>query len=274
MLDESLPNDEALRLADILVEKPLTWSQPLSGPCNAPALRFVKFRAFSRAVTLYRSFVLLLKAGQWEDALVLMRSLYELNLNLSEISCSPDPEDAATRFVKFGKFLLLRLDQKRLEDQLRDERLQSKASAEIAEYEKTLADIASKLDRDFAEFRNLKGKWRESWSDANVETRALRLAKMTGGQRGQNDYFVFRLASLFTHSTPGSLFFVLPQDREIPGWNEFRVALDKTGREGVRQFLYEASICLVDIVGIAGDSIAGYERQWFVEFVNPLLDKF
>lgn len=275
MSDDSFQNDEALRLANTLIEKPLTWSQSLPEPSNASILNFVKFRAFNRAVTQYRSFLELLKAGQWEDALVLTRSLYELNLNLSEIYCSPEPEDAATRFVKFGKFLLIRLEQKRLEDQLRDERLQSQASAQtIADCERKLAVITSKLDNGFAQFRNPNGKWQDSWSSVSVETLARRLAKETGGQRGQNDYFVFRLASLFTHSTPGCLFLVLPQDRETSDWNEFRLALDKAGREGVRQFLYEASICLVDIVGMAGDSISGYERQWFDEFALPLLQKF
>jgi hypothetical protein len=198
--------------------------------------------------------------------------LYELNLNLSEIFSSPDPEDAAKRFVKFGKFLLIRLEQKRLEYQLRDE--QSQASAEIAECERKLGVIASKLEDDFAEFRNPKGKWRESWSGVSVETLAQHLVKETGGQRGQNDYFVFRLGSLFTHNTPGPLFLVLPQDRETIDWNEFRVALDEAGREGVRQFLHEASTCFVDIVGMAGDSITGYERQWLEEFALPLLQKF
>ncbi len=36
--------------------------------------------------------MLLLKAGAWEDALVLVRSPYELNVNLSEIATAQDPE--------------------------------------------------------------------------------------------------------------------------------------------------------------------------------------
>jgi hypothetical protein len=275
MSDELFQNDEALGLADILIQKPLSWRQLVSGPSSAPVLRFVKFRVFSRAVTQYRSLVLLLRAGQWEDALILARSLYELNLNLSEISGSadPGPEDAAKRFVKFGNFQSIRLEQKRLEDLLRDERLKSPASVEITDCEGKLAEIAAKLNRDFAEFRTSKGKWRESWSGVNVETLAQRLAKETGGQGGQNDYYVFKLGSLFTHSSPGSLFFRLPRDRETIGWNEFRAALDNAGRTGLRHFLHEASVCLVDIVGIAGDAIAEYERKWFDEFAVPLLGK-
>jgi Family of unknown function (DUF5677) len=215
--------------------------------------------------------VLLLKAGQWEDTLILARSLYELNLNLSEISSSADPEDAAKRFVKFGKLLLIRLDQKRLTDRVIAARLKSPASVDIADCNGKLAEIAVKLDRDFAEFRTPKGKWQESWSGANVEELARRLAENTGGLAGRSDYLVFKLASLFTHDSPGSLFLELPRDRATIDWNDFRAALDDAGREGLRHFLHEASVCLVDIVGIAGDSIAGYERKWFDNFALPLL---
>jgi hypothetical protein len=215
--DRSSEVDEALHLADTLIEKPLSWNQPLSGPSNVPVLRFVKFRAFNRAVTQYKSLLLLLKAGQWEDALILARSLYELNLNLSEISCSGDPEGAAKRFVKFGKFLLQRLEEKRLTDRLNDAQLESQASLKITNCEKELADIAAKLDRDFGEFRTPKGKWRESWSGANVDKLAQGVAKETGGQDGQSDYFVFKLASLFTHNSPGSLFRCRRTARHLPG---------------------------------------------------------
>jgi hypothetical protein len=67
-----------------------------------------------------KSLLLLLKAGQWEDALILGRSLYDLDLNLSKISDEADPEAAAKQFVKFGKFLLLHLSQRRLQDGLRE----------------------------------------------------------------------------------------------------------------------------------------------------------
>lgn len=258
----------------------MTWSRSVRISPDTPVLSFVKFRGFDRALKGYRSFVQLLKSGQWEDSLVLLRSLYELNLNLSEVVCSREPEQAAKRFIKFGKFQLLRLEQKRLEDQLRDERLRPQPAAQtISELERKLAAIASTLDREFAEFRTPKGKrkgkqWQESWSGASVETLAQRLAEKTGAKGGPNDYFVFRLASLFTHNTPGSLFLVLSRQRETTEWNEFQAALDKSGRDGVRPFLHLASICLVDIIGIAGDAIAGYERRWLDEFSLPLLEKF
>lgn len=161
-------------------------------------------------------------------------------MNISEIASAADPEQNAKKFVAFGKFQRLRLEQKQLEDKLRDEKSRARLSSqEIRKCEQQLASIASALDGDFVQFRTLKGKWQDSWSGANVETLAQRLAKETGAQQGQNDYYVFRLGSLFTHDTPGALFLVLPKDRETADWNEFNAELDKAGREGLRHFLNE-----------------------------------
>ena len=207
---------------------------------------------------------------------MVLRSLYELNLNLSEIDDSSDREDAAKKFVRFGKFQKARLEQRHFEDQIRDEKSKPQPTDMVlAEYEQKLADNASLLDRSFAEFRNSKGKrkWQESWSGVNVETLAKRVATKTGGQRGETDYFVFRLGSLFTHSAPGAFLLGL-RDPETSDWSEFRAGLDDAGRNGLRQFLYEASACLVDIVGMAGDSIVGYDPQWFHECALRLLQKF
>jgi hypothetical protein len=267
----SFEDNEAFQLSDTLIEKPGLWSQSVPVSSDSPVLSFVKFRAFDRAVTQYRSIVHLLKLGQWEDALILLRSLYELNMNLSEIDCSSDREEATKKFVRFGKFQELRLKQRGFEDQQRDESFKPNPSVQaIAECKQKLATLGSLLNRDFAEFRD-KHRWQESWSGVSVETLAQRLAKKTGSRHG-DDYYVFRLGSLFTHNAPGSLLLGL-REPKAPAWQEFRATLDNAGRSGLTQFLYEASICFVDIVGIAGDSIAGYERQW-VDDALRLLEKF
>jgi hypothetical protein len=56
-------------------------------------------------------------------------------------------------------------------------------------------------------------------------------------------------------------------------WNDFRVRIAEAGRAGARHFLHEASLCFVDIVGMAGGCIAGYEREWFDEFALTQLNK-
>ena len=198
MSEPSFDDGEAFQLAEKLIEKPLTWSRSVPAPSNTPVLSFVKFRAFYRAVKQYSCIVQLLRSGQWEDALILARSLYELNANLSEIACSSDPEQVASKFVRFGKCQQLRLERRRLDDQLRDEKLKPQPSAQmIVELKQKLVAITSDLNRDFGEFRNKekqrekdkkKGKWQDTWSGFSVEKLAQRLAKKTGGKPGQSDY--------------------------------------------------------------------------------------
>ena len=260
---------EPFRLANELIEKPLTWSRSVPTLSSMPVLSFVKFRAFYRAVKQYSSIVQLLRSGQWEDALILARSLYELNANLSEIDCSADPEEAANRFVRFGKCQQLRLERRNLEDELRNENLKTQPSTITATLKQKLVAITSNLKRNFGEFRK-NGKWQDTWSGFGVETLARHIAQRTGGKPGQSDYFLFALGSLFTHGAPGALFLGLTESRE---WNEFR-AVSKTGRNGLRFFLGQACGCLIDIIGLAGDSIEGYEPQWFNGFALPLLKKF
>jgi Family of unknown function (DUF5677) len=267
---------KALRLADSLVRKPLVWSRSSPVLADPKSLGFVMFRGFVRAVSQYRALVILLKSGQWEDALVLVRSLYELDLNLSEIASARDQVEKAGTFVAFGKFQQVRLLQMRLEDELRDERSNARPSAEaIAACEQKLTAITARLERDFGRFRAAKGKrkWQDSWSDASVETLAQRLAQHTGARPGQHDYWVFRLGSLFTHNAPGALLFAMPPDAETADWKTFSAQLDKAGADGLRFFLAEASLCLIDIVGMAGSFIPRYDAKWF-RSAGRLLERF
>lgn len=267
---------DVFRLADSLMMKPLKWSRSGPGRLENSVLSFVMFRVFDRALSQYRSLILLLKAGQWEDALVLARSLYELNVNLSEIASDSGQEEKARTFAAFGKFQQLRLLQMRVEDELLDARAKTPRSAEAIACEQKLAGLVTVLERDFAQFRTAKGKrkWQDSWSGVSAETLAQRLAQQTGAQRGQHDYWVFRLASLFTHKAPGALLLAVRQELETANWKTFKADLDKAGNEGLRFFLREASLCFIDIVGMAGSFIAGYERKWVDKFALPLLDEF
>jgi hypothetical protein len=52
--DQSADIDEALRLADQLLGKPLSWTEPLAPErSDCPVFRFVIFRGFIRAVSQY-----------------------------------------------------------------------------------------------------------------------------------------------------------------------------------------------------------------------------
>lgn len=199
---------------------------------------------------------------------MLLRSLYELNANLSAVKSEQD----AARFIRFGKFQQMRLLQQRLDDEVKHGKRAGGAPNEIAPLEAQRDNLSSKLDGEFAEFKLLKGGWQKSWSGQNVEQLARDVARDTGAPSGESDYWIFRLASLFTHNEPGALVADLKDEGLSPeGWREIQARRDQGGKQGSSAILYEASACFVDIVGISGPYIQGYERPWFDEAIQRIL---
>jgi hypothetical protein len=69
---------QLFELADELTEKPRSWLE--SGPVADGSFGCVMFLGFERALRQFSSIVELLRKGLCDDALVLVRSLYELNV--------------------------------------------------------------------------------------------------------------------------------------------------------------------------------------------------
>ncbi len=255
-------------LADELTEKPRSWVE--SGPVADGSFGCVMFLGFERALRQYSSIVELLRKGLCDDALVLMRSLYELNVNLSAVESEQDAE----KFLSFGKFQQARLIQQRLEDEVKDAEDTGNA-AEIKTATSKLSQLSSALDAQFAEFKLPNGKWQKGWSRKTVDGLASALARDTGAPHGQSDYWVYRLGSLFTHNEPGALLTGVNDDKlTADAWKELRLKRDKATKQGLAPILHEASICFVDIVGMAGPCIKGYERPWFDDAMQKILPAF
>lgn len=258
--------DELFQLADRLAEKPHQWVE--SGPAADGAFSCVMFLGFERAVRQYSAIVELFRKGSHDDGLILVRSLYELNVNLHAIKSEQD----AAKFIKFGRFQQVRLLQQRLDDELSHAKQAGAALSEVAALNSERDKLSSKLDTEFAEFKLPKGGWQKSWSGRNVEQLARDLARDTGAPPGESDYWVFRLASLFTHNEPGALVTGLNGDRlSADGWKELRVKRDQGGKHGLSPILHEASTCFVDIIGMAGPCIQAYERPWFDDAMQRIL---
>ena len=256
---------QLFELADNLTEKPRSWVE--AGPVNGRALACVMFLGFERALRQYTSIVEFLRKGFCDDALVLVRSLYELNVNLHAIRSEQDAE----QFIRFGKFQQARLIHQRLEDELKDAE-ETGNPAEIKTARSKLNQRSSALDAQFAEFKLPNGKWQKGWSRKSVDALARGLARDTGAPRGQTDYWVYRLGSLFTHAEPGALLTGVNDDKLTPdAWKELRLKRDRASKQGLAPILHEASVFFIDIVGMAGPCIQGYERPWSDDAMQMIL---
>jgi hypothetical protein len=193
--------------------------------------------------------------------------MYELNVSLSAVKSEQD----ADKFIKFGRFQQARLIQQRLEDELKDAQDSGIATA-IDSARAKLSQLSSMLDTQFAEFKLPNGKWQKTWSRKSVEALAGALAHDTGAPAGQNDYWVYRLGSLFTHNEPGALLTGLNDNKlTADGWRDLCFRRDEANKKGVSPILHQASICFVDIVGMAGPFIQGYEPAWFDDAIQKIL---
>ncbi len=257
--------DELFQLADRLAGKPRQWLE--SGPAADGVFSFVMFLGFERALRQYGAIVELLRRGFCDDALVLARSLYELNVNLSAIKSEID----AGKFARFAKLQQLLLEKERLNDQLQDAEKDKESSSYIAKCGQRLKAVESAL-KEFAEFKTKKEKWQKSWSGLNVKGLAERTAQDTGANTGQHDYWVYGLGSLFTHNAPGALFLGVGDSQlSQEKWKELRARRDHANRNGLPAILHEASMCFVDIVGMAGPCIQRYQRPWFDDAMQTVL---
>jgi hypothetical protein len=77
---------------------------------------------------------------------------------------------------------------------------------------------------------------------------------------------------MFTHVALGALFYEVPPEREID-WSTFVTTPRVKGETAVPIVLYSASVCLLDVIGIAGRFIVGYEPKWFDDTALPLIGK-
>ncbi len=256
---------QLFELADDLTKKPRSWVE--SGPVADGSLGCVMFLGFERALRQYSAIVELLRKGLCDDALVLVRPLYELNVNLHAIRSEQDAE----KFIRFGRFQQARLIHQRLEDELKDAE-ETGNPAEIKTARSKLNQLSLTLDTQFAEFKLAKGGWQKSLSGKSVEALAQGLARDTGAPRGRNDYWIFRLGSLFTHNEPGALVTGVNENKLSPeGWSDLRARRDQGSKQGLSPILHQASICFIDIAGMAGPCIHGYERPWFDDAMQKIL---
>ena len=165
-------------------------------PIPSTHLAFVRFAAVIRAFNLLKSIRQLLATDHWENAAVLMRSLFELVLNVEEIGRDPETAEAqAERFVRF-------------ETLQRCRRLIAESDYELqtgrrTEHDPKLIAIQQALPRFFSEWARTRKdgttKWSNLWCGKNVR----QLCEASGSREriGQYD-IVYAYGSDMAHSSP------------------------------------------------------------------------
>ncbi len=154
----------------------------------------LKIAFLFRAWNLYKSIINLLKNDHWENGLILLRALFELVLNLEDITRNKEVELSQTiRFLKFEKL------QKYLEIKYTTEYdiMRGYKGDEVKK-------ILDKLDKSsktlFSDFYNSKRKkWKPTWNSKTIAD----MANNSPNEMRKHHYkILYSFMSYFSHSSP------------------------------------------------------------------------
>ncbi|MGP0564487.1 MULTISPECIES: DUF5677 domain-containing protein [unclassified Nitrospina] len=256
---------EVFSLLNEILKKLVGWI------CNEPLRSSgdwwsgVQVAIVNRAFNQYKSIINLLRTNHWEDAIILIRSLFELLLYLEELSRSGDEkEKMAMKFYKFSKLQEFLQWRETSLYKLKMEWGQPSLEREIEEKDKL-------AQRDFKEFwvKNKKGKmrWSESWCSKDRR----KLSKGSENPIRESQYnIIYGRGSEFVHSSPLSVFSSFSfYSGEMQG-NELGVLSDTIEERELKFCAAFSSIFILEILILTQDIIPSFDNQWVIDMSQKM----
>jgi len=251
--------NELFELTDQFIEylDHLLYSDPISEP--ETIINVIKLASITRVKNLFVSINLLLRYDHWEEAKILIRSLFELLLNMEEIF-----RDKATVEKKAQRYLLFNELQEYIK--IRAELNYNIMTKRVEDEDK--ANMAIKLMDQFAEKRfklflnNKKGEkfWDHYWTD----DKPWKLAKKSKNRIRKQQYdILYADMSHFVHSSPMA---VLGTVNSIE-------SVDKRVDEDNKIISEQAILAMTftqEILLIVGDILPGFTGDKILEMVSKI----
>lgn len=253
--EESHP--DIFRVIDEVNEKLHLWIEKAHIPDDGTVLGNVKIATIGRASNQYRSIVNLLRNNHWEDAYILIRSLFELVLNTEELMRHEnDGEQAAQRIINFYG----------LQENLRRREMalyhvaSGRAGKEVLERVK---EGERKLREHYCDFWHVdkkgRGKWRVTWCNKNV---ADLCATSSNPLRMYQYKLLYSRGSEFTHSSPSALFASYFLSEQQLSWEEFVTISDAVEKRELGEAAALSFSLLGEILLLLGDRLPDFDAIW------------
>jgi uncharacterized protein DUF5677 len=234
-------------------------------PADGTWWGIVQLAILVRAFNQYRSIVNLLRNNHWEDALILVRSLFELLLNTEELSRhTSDIEVAAESFVAFAHLQrYLRWRETELYN-ITTGRAGDEARARVHEMD----GLARKFFAPFWEEKKGRGRWRTNWSRKNVAD----LCHLSVNPLREHHYrLLYGRGSEFTHSAPVAVFATFRLRDEPEELRETIRAVDQQEERELRETGSMATIFLFELAALIGRRLPAFDLEWCAEAGMPLI---
>lgn len=218
------------------------WIHNPNNPSPQSDFEYIIYNFLVRAFNIYKSISILLEQDYWEEASILSRSLFELLLNLEELSRDPNN---SKRFIKFH--LLQALQHHLNLQQFEMEREKKKDTSGIND---------GFLKRKFPEFviKGKSSKFSSSWCNKTVRDLAKDSNKL--------HYYkiIYSLFSYFTHSGPFSIGSVMKSYSSE--YNEMLRELNTDEGENILAALTLSTLWILLITSICQPLVALYDPIW------------
>jgi len=231
---------------DLVISTLIHHLHETSRPAPNTTREFVVDAFLIRAFNIFKSCHLLLRTYHWEDAAILMRSLFELLLNLEEINRIPgESEQRAKKFLRFNELQRWLQDKAQIEYEIK----RGVRRKEVLEQVKAIDEVVLSV---FDEFRNGKRKsgWASSWANKSVYEMASR---DNDSVRVMQYQVLYSMCSDIAHSGPfGAMTGVHYQPKPIEDWEE-----NETKRTLLVGSL--ATIWLLEVTMLAIDRLPGWD---------------
>jgi hypothetical protein len=231
----------------------------MSSPTTA--LGYVRVASAVRAFNVFRSIKLLLAHNHWEDALILMRSLFELLLNVEEV-CREE------RSMEYKARLFLLFNEMQRYQHARADRQYEIDTGRSPLDDATLPRLDKAAEVVFAVFRqkNRKGEfyWQKYWCGKNVYDLAR---DSTNTLRLKQYRLLYSYASDFTHSSPLS---VMSTNTAGGEWEEIQKIRDMIEKQQCVNIVSFSVTLLLEILYHVGNVFPDYNVLWTFEVLADL----
>ncbi|MDB5320778.1 MAG: hypothetical protein JWN40_2409 [Phycisphaerales bacterium] len=246
---------EVFELLHVLRDKLCLWID--NGDLDNPStpLEWVKIAVCVRTYNIFKAAIALLERDFWEDALILIRTLFELLLNVEELLRSEtEQEKRAGRFILFEKLQTYLKHVALIEYNLQMERPLKRPEA--------YADVQLKAKRLFSSFivgtKNGKVKWAKSWHGRNV----WELAEASKNPMRTGQYkTLYAYCSALVHASPAAVLSTnieMGSEMEWEGVTEKRLNDDKEGIMLTVGFLAQFSF---EVLLLAGSVLPKFDAS-------------
>jgi hypothetical protein len=233
----------------------------LSEPPNH--LAFVRVAAVIRAFNLLKSIRQLLATSHWENAAILMRSLFELVLNVEEIERNPEKAEAqAEYFIRFETLQKCR-------------RLIAESNYELqtgrrTEHDPRLNAIQQALPRFFSEWATIRNdgiiKWKSQWCGKNVR----QLCEASGAHVRIGQYeIIYAYGSDMAHSSPIGVLSTYQRINDVD-WDSQLEQLEVSERREALMVLSLSVTFTFEVVGLSKFIDGAFDPNRMMEIMQVL----